>query len=190
MRLPPLNPEALAPDLRHVHDEIARLMTRSQPRVVAVDKGGALVGPFPAMLHFPQFGVPALAFQRALSVEARLPKRLREVAILTVGAALGARYELYAHEITAADVGLPCDQIAALAAGTRPATLSDEELIAHDVARVLAGGRILPTATYARAVELLGKEGVGELVFLISGYCSIGILLNAFDVPVPDCDVQ
>lgn len=189
MRLPPLNPEALAPDLRHVHDEIVRLMARSQPRVVALDAAGALVGPFPAMLHFPQFGVPALAFQRAVSVEARLPKRLREVAILTVGATLGARYELYAHEITAADAGLSCDQIAALVAGARPATLSDEELIAHDVARVLAGGRILPKATYARAAALLGKDGVGELAFLISSYCQIGILLNAFDVPVPDVDV-
>ncbi len=188
MRLPPLNPDAMAPELRRVHDEITALMARTQSRVVAVDVTGALVGPFPAMLHFPQFGVPALTFQRAVSVEARLPKTVREVAILTVGASLGARYELYAHEITAAEVGLSNDQIAALVAGTRPATLTDEEAIAHDVARVLASGRILPGATYARAVDLLGQAGVGELVFLIGGYCLIAILLNAFDVPAPGTD--
>ena len=147
-----------------------------------------MIGPFPAMLHFPQFGVPALVFQRTLSSEARLPKTVREVAILTVGATFGARYELYAHEITAAEVGLSSSQIATLAAGGCPSGLSDEEAIAHDVARALARGRILPASTYARAVDVLGRDGVGELVFLIGGYALIAVLLNAFDVPVPDAD--
>lgn len=190
MRLPPLHPDALGPELRRVHDEIAALMARSQSRVVAVDEAGALIGPFPAMLRHPQFGVPALTFQRAVSVEARLPRTVREVAILTVGAVFGARYELYAHEITAAEVGMAAEQIAALAAGVRPPTLSAEEAIAHDIAQVLAEGRILPSATYARAVDLLGQDGVGELTFLIGSYCLVAVVLNAFDVPVPDADVQ
>jgi len=107
------------------------------------------------------------------------------VAILTVGAFFGARYELYAHELTAADVGLSSDQIAILAAGGRPLDLSDAEAIAHDVARALVEGRILPASTYARALELLKQEGVGELAFLIGGYALTAIMLNAFDVPVP-----
>ncbi|MGC4045540.1 MAG: carboxymuconolactone decarboxylase family protein [Armatimonas sp.] len=186
MRLPPLAPETLSPELRHVHDEIAGLMVRTQERTIALNAQLALIGPFPAMLHFPQFGVPALVFQRALSTEARLPKRVREVAILTVGAAFGAQYELYAHELTAAAVGLSKSQIATLAAGARPIDLTDEEVIAHDVAHVLVTGHILPASTYVRALEVLGKEGTGELVFLIGGYCLIAMLLNAFDVPVPD----
>jgi 4-carboxymuconolactone decarboxylase len=189
MRLPPIAPEALHPDLRPVHDEVAVLVARTQHRIVALDAAGALIGPFPAMLHFPQFGVPALVFQRSLSAEARLPRRVREVAILTVGAAFGARYELYAHEITAADEGLLPGQIATLAAGDRPTGLSEEEAIAHDIARVLAAGRIVPASTYARAIELLGRDGMGELAFLVGGYCQIAILLNAFDVPVPEADV-
>lgn len=188
MRLPPIAPDALTPELRHVHDEVTALMARTQPRVVAVDQQGALVGPFPAMLHFPKFGVAALSFQRVLSAEGRLPKRVREVAILSTGAGFGARYEIYAHEITGAEAGLSRAQIAALAAGERPSGLSDEEAIARDVARVLVAGRIVPSSTYERAVELLGRDGVGELVFLIGGYGLIAMLLNAFDVPVPDAD--
>lgn len=189
MRLQPLLPENLSPELRQVHDEIAALVARSQERIVVLNEHNALIGPFPAMLHFPQFGVPALVFQRSLSTEARLPKTVREVAILTVGAAFGARYELYAHEITAAEVGLSRTQIATLAAGELPSELNDEETIAHEVARVLSAGRILPSSTYARALEVFGPDGVGELVFLISGYCQIALILNAFDVPVPDADV-
>lgn len=190
MRLPPLPPETLSPELRQVHDEVAALVSRTQDRIVVLNAQNALIGPFPAMLHFPQFGVPALIFGRALAAEARLPKTVREVAILTVGAAFGARYELYAHEITAAEIGLSRSQIATLAAGGRPSELSDEEAIAHEVARVLAAGHILPSSTYARALEVLGRDGVGELVFLIGGYCLIAMLLNAFDVPVPDADLS
>jgi len=188
MRLPPLTRDRLSPELRDVHDGIASLVGSKQQRIVVLNTDGALIGPFPAMLHFPQFGVPALLFQRALAAEARLPKTVREVAILTVGAVFGARYELYAHEITAAEVGLSPSQIATLAAGGRPAGLSDAEEIAHDVAHALATGHIVPASTYARATELLGREGVGELVFLVSGYCQIAMVLNAFDVPVPEAD--
>ena len=178
MRLQPLLPETLSPELRQVHDPDRRSRARTQERIVVLNAQNALIGPFPAMLHFPQFGVPALVFQRSLSSEARLPKTVREVAILTVGAAFGARYELYAHEITAAEVGLSRSQIAALAAGDRPTELNDQEIIAHEVARVLSAGRILPSSTYARALEVLGRDGIGELVFLIGGYCLIAMLLN------------
>lgn len=188
MRLSPLLPDTLSAELRAVHDEIATLVAHTQERIVIRNARGALIGPFPAMLHFPQFGVPALIFQRSLAAEACLPRTVREVAILTVGGAFGARYELYAHEITAAEVGLSRSQIATLAAGGRPPVLSDEEAIAHDVARSLATGHILPASTYARALDILGRDGVGELVFLIGGYCLIAVLLNAFDVPVPDAE--
>jgi len=186
MRLQPLLPENLSPELRQVHDQIAALVRRTQERIVVLNAQNALIGPFPAMLHFPRFGVPALVFQRSLSSEARLPKTVREVAILTVGAAFGARYELYAHEITAAEAGLSRSQIATLAAGERPSELNEEEAVAYEVARALTAGRILPASTYARAIEVLGQDGIGELVFLIGGYCLIAMLLNAFDVPVPD----
>ena len=47
----------------------------------------------------------------------------------------------------------------------------------------------MPTSTYDRATALLGRPGVGELVFLIGGYALLAVLLNAFDVPVPDTDI-
>ncbi|MFJ3772785.1 carboxymuconolactone decarboxylase family protein [Streptomyces sp. NPDC090075] len=188
MRIRPIPPDELDPALREVHDGIAGLVTEEQDRVVILDDDGALVGPFAAMLHFPTFGVPALFLQRAVAAEARLDPVVREVAILTVGGAYGARYLLYAHEQTADQVGLPAAQIATLAAGGRPSGLSDEQAVAHDVAAALTSGRILPDSTYDRATQLLGHDGVGELVFLIGSYCLIAMVLNCFDVPVPGQD--
>lgn len=186
MRLKPLNPDSLNPDLRFVHDEIANLVTRSQSQVNMLDEQGALLGPFPPMLHFPQFGVPALSFIRTLDMNATLPKTVREVAILRVASAFSARFELYAHEIMAKAFGLSANAVAALAAGTRPYDLDDQEAIVFDIAHCLVTGHIVPDSTYKHAVHLLGKEGVGELYFLIGGYTLIAMILNGFDMPAPD----
>src|ERR1041384_6601617 len=106
MRIKPIPPGDLSPATRYVHDEIANLVGHSQGQVVMLNEEGALLGPFPPMLHYPQFGIPALSFLRTLDQHATLPKTVREVAILTVGSAFGARFELYAHEIMAAAFGL------------------------------------------------------------------------------------
>lgn len=185
MRIKPLNPENLNKEVRHVHDEIANLVGRSQGQVTMIDNQGALLGPFPPMLHYPQFGIPALTFLRALDEQATLDKRLREVAILTVGAVFGARFELYAHEIMAEAFGIPKAHIATLSAGGHPQGLDEKETIAHDIAFALAKGRIIPDATYNHAAQLLGKDGVAELYFLIGGYSLIAMILNGFDIPAP-----
>lgn len=188
MRIQPLSPDTLSPDLRYVHDEIANLVGNSQSQVKMTNENGALLGPFAPMLHFPQFGIPALSFLRTLDMQATLDKRVREVAILTVGGAYGAKFELYAHAIMAAAYGLAPSTIATLAAGGRPDGLTEGEAIAHDVARALVTGRIVPDSTYKQAVTLFGKAGAGELIFLVGGYCLIAMVLNGFDMPAPESD--
>jgi 4-carboxymuconolactone decarboxylase len=185
MRIKPLQPNTLSADIRQVHDGIAALIQHSQSQVTMMDADGALLGPFPPMLHYPQFGVPALTFLKSLDNHARLPKTVREVAILTVGGALGARFELYAHEIMAEAFGMSPKIIATLAAGGRPYDLNEQEAIAHDVTWTLVGGRRLPDSTYRQAVVLLGQEGVAELFFLIGGYSLIAMILNGFDISAP-----
>ena len=83
----------------------------------------------------------------------------------------------------AAVAGLQPDAIAALAAGSLPKELTDEEHIAHVIAQILVRGRVVPASTYQRALQLLGHKGVGELIFLIGSYSLIAMLLNGFDVP-------
>lgn len=186
MRINPIERERLSDELRLVHDGIAALVSGSQRQVIMTDKDGALIGPFPPMLHYPQFGVPALTFVRSLDNHAKLDRKVREVAILTVGAFFGARLELYAHEIMAATFGLSSTSIAALAAGGRPDGLNNQEAVAHNIASALVRGHIVPDATYNYAIEILGKDQVAELYFLIGGYCLLAVILNGFDVPAPE----
>lgn len=186
MRIKPLPPDSLNPELRFVHDEIASLVSGSQGQVKMLDEQGALLGPFAPMLHYPQFGVPALSFLRTLDTRATLPHTVREVAILTVGGLFGAKFQLYAHEIMAEAFGLSPDIIASLAAGGHPSGLTAREAIAHNIANCLVKGHIVPESTYNHAVSLLGRDGVAELYFLVGGYCLISVILNGFDMPAPE----
>ncbi len=186
MRTIPLPPDTLSPELRYVHDEIADLITRSQGQAIMMDSQNALLGPFAPMLHFPLFGVPALSFLRALDMHATLAKTVREVAILTVGSAFNARFILYVHEIMAKAFGLSANVVASLAAGGRPNGLNEQEIIALDIARSLVAGHAVPASTYNHAVNLLGRDGVAELFFIVGGYSLIAMILNGFDMPAPD----
>lgn len=185
MRSPPLPPDAMGDDLRALHDDMSAVVEQHLKGFVSRRADGALVGPFPALLHAPRFGAPAWELTKALIRHATLPAPVREVAILATGAAFQCRYELYAHERVARAAGLSDSKVAAVAAGQRPADLTDEEAAAYDVAAALASGRALPDGAYGRAVARFGEAGAAELVFLVGHYCLVSVLLNAYDAPVP-----
>ena len=50
---------------------------------------------------------------------------------------------------------------------------------------MLTRGGQLPEATYRAALAAFGEHGLAELVYLIGSYCTISVLLNAYDVSVP-----
>ena len=185
MRAPPMPPADMSPDLRALHDDMAEIVAKHLKGFVSKRADGALVGPFPPLLRFPQFGGPAWDYTKALIHHSTLPKPAHEVAILVTGAAFDSRYELYAHERVADGTGPSETKVATIAAGGRPPDLTEEEAAAYDVVAALCAGRQLPESTYRRAVKSFGEEGTAELVYLVGGYCLVSVLLNAFDMSVP-----
>lgn len=185
MRLKPLPPEQLSPDRRALHDEIALGMNAHLSSFTSTQSDGALVGPFPPMLHFPEYGRAAWANVRALTENSTLPKAAHEVVILAVGTVFGSRYELYAHEIVARHAGLSAAKIATIIAGQRPPGLDTTESLCYDVATLLASGKVLPEATYQFALQTLGGKQMAELVYMVATYCQLAVLLNAYDIPAP-----
>ncbi len=185
MRTPPYPPADMPADLRPLHDEMNAYITEHLKGFVSHRVDGALVGPFAPMLRFPAFGRAAWTYTKALIDNATLPKAAHEVAILATGAVFNSRYELYAHERVGEAAGLSPEKVATIAAGQRPADLTEEEQAAYDVAVTLAGGRQLPASTYNRAVRAFGEDRTAELVYLVGGYCLVSLLLNAYDMSVP-----
>lgn len=54
--------------------------------------------------------------------------------------------------------------------------------MAYEIASVLAKGRIVPDSSYNLAKEILGQNGVAELIFLVGAYTLLATVLNGFDV--------
>jgi 4-carboxymuconolactone decarboxylase len=184
--MPPIKPSDLSDEQRELDEHARRIMNGQRVPFTSTDEHGALVGPFPVMLRFPGLARPLLEWFTTVTNGSVLPARVREVAILTTGARYGAAYELYSHSRVAAAVGLSDRVVAGLVAGQRPSGLTPEEAVAHDVAAGLYAGAPLPGALYRAAVGCFGEAGTAELVFLIAQYASISLVLNAYDVPLPE----
>jgi alkylhydroperoxidase family enzyme len=185
MRLPLLPPATLTPEQNRLYDDMADLVEKDFGDIVASRKDGALIGPFNAWLHFPQFGKPAWAFNRAMYEHDVLPAEIGQLVILVTAAKLGARYAIYAHEKFARRAGLTEDKIASIVAGEQPADLTHDERVAYDMAAALNRGGSLPETTYQAVLTTFGHQGLGEIVFLVCCFSMVGITLNAFDASVP-----
>jgi hypothetical protein len=186
VRLPLLSQTDLTPEQRKLYEDMRSGIAAYFKGVNAVDQGGAVIGPFNPWLHEPRLGGPIWELTKALASNPILPRPIREVAILVVGARFRAAYEIYAHVLIGERLGLPDDKIATIIAGQRPANLAAEEAIAYDIAAALVDSGVLPDLNFRQAVAAFGSHGAAELIFLVGFYCLVSVTLNGFDVPVPE----
>jgi hypothetical protein len=186
MRLPLIAPADLTAEQRPLYKDMRQGIETNFKGFQAIGADGALIGPWNPWLHFAKFGGPTWELVKALSSSPSLPRPVREVAILVTGAHFHAGYELYAHVLVAEARGLPDEKIATIVAGQRPADLTREEMVAYDTAAALVGGSSLPDLVYWQAVLTFSEDGAGELINLVGLYCLVSVILNGFDVPVPE----
>jgi alkylhydroperoxidase family enzyme len=185
MRLPLLPPASLSSVQKDLYDDMVDVIEKDFGELVARRADGALIGPFNGWLHFPQFGKPAWAFNRAMYEHSVLPAAIHQLVILVTAAKFGARFEIYGHEYFAQRAGLAGEKIATIVAGERPADLTRDESVAYDMAAALNRGGPLPETTYRAALTAVGEVGLAEIVFLVGCFSMVGVMLNAFDASVP-----
>jgi 4-carboxymuconolactone decarboxylase len=186
MRLKPVAPAELTPVQKPLYEDMNAGIAKYFGGFIAVREDGALLGPWNPWLREPHIGAPIWELTKVLSSQARLPKPVREIAILVTGAHFRAAYELYAHVLIAEQRGLDDGKLATIVAGQRPVNLTQDEGIAYDVASALVNGGVLPQLTYAAAVKAFDEHGAAELCYLVGLYCLVSVTLNGFDVPVPE----
>jgi 4-carboxymuconolactone decarboxylase len=147
---------------------------------------GGLRGPFNAYLYSPVIGEAAQRLGEAVRFESSIPPKLREIAILTVAAKWKAQYEWWAHERIGRQLGIEERVIKSLKAGEQPQFKTPAEASVFAFCRELLENESVSDRLYAASVELLGEAGVVELVMLVGYYITVAMILNVFEVPVPD----
>lgn len=188
MRLSQIDHTTLTGDQLALYQNMKSGIETSFKGFTAIDESGDLVGPWNPWLSFPQFGGPVWDLVKALAANPKLPKPVREIAILVTGAHFHAAYELYAHILVAELRGLSDTKIRTITAGTRPADLTDEEGLAYDFALELVTGGIVPELIYREMIARFGEEATAEFIYLVGLYCSVSVTLNGFKVPLPPAE--
>ena len=183
-RLAPRSPNRLDEPARAVYDRIiaSRSHGRASPFPL-VDIDGALVGPFNAMVAAPHVGGPLAELGAALRYRGHLTDRARELSILTVAARRDSDFEWQSHYGIAANLGITDDVLAAIHDRAYPLILTDpiERAVVAGATRVLEGSA-LDDAEYAELVELIGEDGLIELVVLVGYYELLARLLRVLNV--------
>jgi 4-carboxymuconolactone decarboxylase len=146
----------------------------------------SLNGPFNALLRSPEMGNLAQTFGEYLRFRSSVPVRLNEMAILLTARWWSAQYEWHAHKTLALKAGLNAAVIDDIQAGNRPAGMQADEAVIYDFSVELRERRRVSDATFNRAVNLLGEQGVVDLVGTMGYYDLVSMVLNVDRYPLPD----
>jgi len=181
-RLTPVTYDAASPEQKEVWDAI--LASRGDPaRLIGPD--GSLVGPFNHMVTSPGLGRRMSAMGHAVRFEGSVDSRLLELAICTVGAHWRSNFEFWAHSRLGVQAGLDQSVMDALAEGREPTFERDDERAIHAFASQLVSTGRVDEDRYAAAREVLGEQGLVDLVTTIGYYSLVSLILNAHSVPLP-----
>ena len=186
-RLTPVSKHDCSEQQAEVFDAVTggkRSTGRGPNNFLAAD--GALRGPFNAMVHSPALGLVLQRLGEILRFEGELDDDAREVAILVVAAHWRARFEWWAHARIAREAGVSDDILSALSRTDTPELSTTLLTAVHAYASEIVHSRTVTEATYAEARRLLGEAALVELTILLGYYTTISMILNAFEVPLPE----
>jgi 4-carboxymuconolactone decarboxylase len=162
-------------------------LTEQQAQALAefVAARGQPTGPWNVLLRSPELMRRTRGLSDYLRFESQLPGYLREFVILMTARQWGQSYEWNAHYPLALDEGFSAEMAQAIAEGRRPEGMVEEEAILYDFVTELQRNHGVSDATYARALERLGEQGVVETVSLVGYYTMISMILNTARTPLP-----
>lgn len=163
-------------------------MTTEQRAVYeAIVRGprGQVQGPLRAALHRPELADRWQQLGELLRYRTSLTPRLSELAILVTARHWDSQFEWSAHARLAAAAGLPALVIESLRRNDRPEFDLPDDAKVYEYVRELLEDHRVDSATYARALALLGIVGIVELTALVGYYSMVALTLNAHEIPLP-----
>lgn len=173
-RLAPLKPEQMTDAQRKAAEELA-----AGPR-------GSVRGPFNVLLRSPELMSPLQKVGEYLRFRCALDRRIAEFATLIAAREWTQLYEWSAHHPLALKAGLKPEIAQAVAEGRRPSGMAQDEEALYDLLTEIFRNKSVSDATYTRAIDVFGEQGVVELVTLAGYYATLGMLMNTARTPLPE----
>ena len=178
-RLPLLRRETLDVDGQRAYDVIVHPDSRY---------ASGLRGPIGMWVYSPQMAEHLFPASTYLRFGTEKDQRLTELAILAAAREVRSQYEWSSHEPAGERAGLEPEIIDLVrrrvdldTAGEIPGLGDQERTIINFVREVITEEKVT-SATFSRARELFGEQGVMDLAGLVGYYGLINITLKTFDV--------
>jgi 4-carboxymuconolactone decarboxylase len=172
-RMPPIPPDKLSEAQRRAAEAFAE------------GRGYQVRGPFVPLIRSPEVMLRAKAMGDYLRFKSVLGQRLNEMVILITAREWTQHYEWNAHFSEAMKAGLKREIADAIADGRRPASMTEDEETAYDLAIEILRLKRVSDATYGRAVAKFGEQGVIDLLSVVGYYNFLAIVMNATRTALP-----
>ncbi len=163
-------------------------MTDAQRRIydaIADGPRGTVIEPYRLLLHSPELADRVQSLGTHARFDSSLSKRLSELAILIVARKWNSTFEWYHHVRDGLAAGVSASEIEAISQSERPDFDDPRAAAVHDFCTEMLIDQAVDQATFERAIETLGTEGVVDLVGILGHYGLLAMLLNAFEVAAP-----
>lgn len=163
-------------------------MTEAQKKAAdefVAGRGTPVVGPFIPLLRSPEVMLRAKAMGDYLRFKSVLPPRLSEFAILITARQWTQQFEWGVHAPIAVKAGLRPEIVKAVAEGSRPSGMSEEETIVYDFCIELHHNKSVSDATYAQALAKFKEQGIIDLVGINGYYSFLSMVMNVARTPPP-----
>lgn len=175
-RMPPLDPTTMTP----AQAKAAQALTDG-PR-------GGVRGPFIPLLRSPELMDRLQKLGEYLRFHSALPARISELVILAVARQWTQQFEWSVHVALAREAGVKPQTLASLSEGRRPDAMAIDEEIAYDFCAELVHNKGVADATYRRAVQQFGEQGVIDMLGLIGYFTTVSMVMNVACTPAPKND--
>jgi 4-carboxymuconolactone decarboxylase len=171
-RLLEIPPEKLTPEQTTIFNQL-------------VAGRGRILGPYKVWIHSPTVASGMEHIGTYLNKRGSLSPREVEIGILVIARHWDADYVRQAHIREGKRVGLSQETVEALVAGTDPKLTDPHERGVYDFAAALVSGAKLPDAQFAKIEEVLGRNGIAEVLVLLGYYTSVALAMKVHEVPIP-----
>ena len=142
---------------------------------------GRMIRPYEVLLHAPGVARPMSELGAQIRYHTSLPEHDRELAIMTVAAATGCRFEWESHHAIAREAGVRPEVLDHLE-NASTCDLAPAEVVVIDFVRGLHESASVAQPTFAAAHTELGDRGVVELAALVGYYTMLAYVMGACDV--------
>lgn len=172
-RIPPVTRDLVKEDLREVFDEVAD------------EPGGVGTGPMSVLKNSPELARRARLLFNYVRNESSVPKKLRELAMITTARAMDCPYIWNAHAGFGREDGLSDALVDALRDKKPLPEMPSDEKAVYDFSMEMFKSKRVSPETFKAVHDLLGTQGLVELTSLLGFYTMLAFNANAVELDPP-----